>query len=103
MDDDPLDDPSLGPEQQTRVERLSSVELRKIDEALIGNTATSWRKVTRVIGVTMAGLKAEFEGIPDVFYAQRIKTLVKRGAIQSRGSLDRMRYSEIRKTEKSSA
>ena len=99
MDEEVIDDPPLSTDQQDRVNQLNAKELQKIDETLIGNTGSSWRKVALVIGTTIIDLEATFRGIPDVFYAQRIKTLVERGTIQSQGNLDRMRYSEIRKIE----
>ncbi|MFD0320268.1 DUF3658 domain-containing protein [Lysobacter gummosus] len=35
-------------------------------------------------------------GIPDLFYAQRVATLVARGLLKSQGDLSRMRYCEVR-------
>jgi hypothetical protein len=43
-----------------------------------------------------AGNLREFPGLPDVFYALRIKHLAESGAIEAAGNLNRMRYSEIR-------
>lgn len=36
-------------------------------------------------------------GIPDVFYAQRVRTLVERGVLEAADDLSRMRYCEVRK------
>lgn len=43
-----------------------------------------------------SGLQTGMSGLPDVFYAQRIKALVQRGALVSEGNLNYMSYSEVR-------
>ena len=35
-------------------------------------------------------------GLPDLYYAQRVKLLVESGALLSESNLDYMRYSEVR-------
>jgi len=35
-------------------------------------------------------------GLPDLYYAQRVKSLVSRGLLIAEGNLDYMRYSEVR-------
>jgi hypothetical protein len=37
------------------------------------------------------------QGIPDVYYAERVRALVDRGLIESVGNLRRMRFSEVRR------
>lgn len=44
----------------------------------------------------MVVLGSQFPGVPDVFYAQRVRRLVEAGAIEAVGDLNRIRYSEIR-------
>jgi len=96
MDEVTKDDPPLSLEQLARVEVLSEADLQVIDETLLGNASTFWRKVARVVGSTIADLKENYEGIPDVFYAQRVQALVKNGLLESQGNLKRMRFSEVK-------
>lgn len=95
-DDDTAPDGPLSPEQEARASLLTAADLERIDNHLLSEASRSWRKVARVIGWTMRAIHEDFPGIPDVFYARRIKHLVKSGALESAGNLDRMRYSEVR-------
>ena len=90
-------DPPLSPAQLSVVEVLSDDELTEIDDALLSNCGERWRKVAAVVGFTMSNdMRDKFYGVPDIFYAQRVQSLVERGALESSGNLNYMRYSEVR-------
>ena len=90
-------DGPLTPEQEAIVEKLSPDDLAKIDEGLLSNCCDKWRKVARVVGTTMfSDCPSRYENVPEVFYSQRLKTLVERGLLESQGNLDHMRYSHVR-------
>ena len=91
-----MDDLDLNKEQQELVSRLSSSQLECIDAALLSNCSNQWRKVARVVGSTMTESTNKVEGVPDVFYAQRVVGLVEQGALLSQGNLKRMRFSEVK-------
>jgi hypothetical protein len=95
-DEIPTDDGPLTPEEEAMVARLSDSELQEIDEALISHTTRQWRKVAMVVGTTMSSLPNRVPGIPDVFYAMRVRKLVEDGVLESQGNLARMRFSEVR-------
>ena len=97
MDDKPRNDPPLSAEQQAQANTLSDAELIEIDEAILGNTDINWRKVARVVGSAMKSLEGKHKGLPDVFFAQRVKSLVEGGLLESQGNLNRMRYSEVKR------
>jgi hypothetical protein len=99
MDEETNNDPQLNAEQLNRVKALSDSEIKSIDEALLGNSNEEWRKVARVVGSAMTELKETHEGIPDVFFADRIKILVEQGLLESQGNLNRMRFSEVRRQD----
>ena len=86
----------LTPEEEAQARLLTADDLRRIDECLLSNTSQQWRKVARVVILTMQAVGDEFSGIPAVFYALRIKRLAETGSIEAAGNLNRMRYSEIR-------
>ena len=95
-EESPKPDSPLTPDQQAKVSKLSDTEMQTIDNALISNTCHRWRKVARVVGTTMSGLTNRVIGIPDVFYAQRVRKLVEDGHLEAQGNLAYMRYSEVR-------
>jgi len=89
-------DPPLSAEQEAQASSLTAADIERIDKHLLSEASHSWRKVARVIGWTMRAIHDEFPGIPDVFYARRIKHLVRSGALEAAGDLGRMRFSEVR-------
>ena len=92
----PLEDPELTSEQKALVSQLSESQINAIDSALLSVACNQWRKVARVIGTAMNNLPNKVNGIPDIFYAQRVATLVLEGKLVAQGNLKRMRYSEVK-------
>jgi hypothetical protein len=70
--------------------------LRRIDAALLSHARKTNRKIAMLVGSTMMDPSLRVPGLPEVFYAQRIRTLVDRGLLVAEGSLGYMRYSEVR-------
>lgn len=92
----PTPDPPLTPEQQAKLAQLTEAEIQAIDEALLSNAHYRWRKVAMVVGLTMSNLPNRVPGIPDLFYAQRVRKLVQDSRLESQGNLAYMRFSEVR-------
>ncbi|CAM4304922.1 DUF3658 domain-containing protein [Stenotrophomonas lactitubi] len=96
-DDAPDSDADLTNEQRHRIASLTDEDLAWIDQQLLSHCDGQFRKVAYVVGTAMS-LDAERQpGIPDVFYAGRVRTLVERGVLEAAGDLSRMRYSEVRR------
>src|SRR5437868_6471730 len=93
---EPKQDRSMTPDQEARARSLTPAELQRVDTVLLSHTADRWKKVAMVVAKTMGELSREFPGLPDVFYASRVKHLVTSGQLEAAGNLDRMRFSEIR-------
>lgn len=91
----PEPDGPMSPEQQARVNQLTEDEIQAIDQVLLAHASHQFRKVARVVGMTM-GTSVHKKGIPDFFYAERIRRLVAEGKLESEGDLDYMRFSEVR-------
>jgi hypothetical protein len=90
-------DGPLSAAQQAIVEALSTDQIAEIDKALLTNCNQRWRKVAAVVGFTMSDdAMASFPGVPDIFYALRVRSLVENGVLEASGNLDYMRYSEVR-------
>lgn len=97
IEESPEPDGELTSEQVKSVEQLTDDEVKAIDDALFSNTATKWRKVARVVGATMMERPCRLEGIPDIYYSQRVQKLVSDGLLESQGNLTCMRRSEVRR------
>ena len=91
----PIPDPPLTPEQEAKVTQLTESAIEAIDNTLMSNAKNQWRKVAMVVGVTMNHLQDRVRGIPDLFYAQRVRKLVEAGRLESQGNLAYMRFSEV--------
>lgn len=90
-------DPPLTAEQLKIVEALTDEQIAEIDNALLANCIQQWRKVAAVVGFTMTDqLMDTFEGVPDIYFAERVRRLVKKGTLEAAGNLNYMRYSEVR-------
>jgi Protein of unknown function len=61
----------------------------EIDEALLANVIHRWRKVARVVGSAMSQLGDKRRGRDDLYFAQRVSSLVQRGLIEAEGDLNR--------------
>jgi Protein of unknown function len=89
-------DPPLDVEQSLRVSKLTQDDLWDIDRELMAQSARSWRKVARIVSSSMDKLSSRIPGVPDVYFAQRVRHLVEIGKLESQGDLLRMRFSEVR-------
>ena len=96
MQEDRTPDPPLSEEQIKLVAKLSPAEVEHIDQVLLSNCSSQWRKVARVVGSTLLSLKPTHSGIPDLYCSQRVAKLVAEGKLESAGNLQFMRYSEVR-------
>jgi hypothetical protein len=92
----PLADPPLTSEQRQKVSSLLPVELSSIDQALLRHVSEDWRKIARVVGFAMSEPVSRVPGIPDVFYAQRVRRLVEVGTLESRGDILAMGLGEVK-------
>ena len=92
----PVADGPLSEEELSRVGQLSDDDLHSIDEALLSQCNHQFRKVARVVGFAMIEGSVNCEGIPDIFYSQRVTKLVQSGRLEHQGQLGHMRFCEVR-------
>lgn len=93
-------DPSLSAAEWRSLLRLTRLRVARIDAALLAQANFQWRKVARVVGTAMLKQSHGIVGVPDVYYAKRVRVLVRRGVLQAQGNLNVMRYSEVRLVQK---
>lgn len=86
----------MSDDETVRVARLSKRDVQNIDESLLAEASVQWRKVARVVGGAMSSQRTRVVGIPDTYYAQRVRHLVERGLLESDGDLSYMGRSEVR-------
>lgn len=92
-------EPPDGPmtmDESAIVSALDPEFVQKVDEALLSHARNKSRKVAFIVGTTMMDDKLRLPGLSDLFYASRVKELVKQGMLVAEGNLDYMRYSEVR-------
>ena len=92
-------DEPMTPEEAAVAASLSAAMVERIDARLVSYAQQRPRKVAMVIGLTMGDMDVSVPGLPDVYYAQRIKALVAKALLVAEGNLDYMRYSEIRRAD----
>lgn len=93
---EPDDVSFLTEENRRAIAELADEDLAAIDRALLSQCDYQFRKVAFVVGSAMSCQGGRIQGIPDVFYAQRVRRLVEQGLLESAGNLAHMRYSEVR-------
>ena len=87
--------PPMTAEQQAVANSLSPEFIQAIDNELLSHASSMNRKVARLVLSAMSNPKLRVPGLPDLFYAQRVKVLVSKGLLISEGNLDYMQYSEV--------
>jgi Protein of unknown function len=96
MTDEFVPDPLLSPDQARVAASLSSEFIERIDAELLKHARRHGRKVAMLVGLAMRNPSVRVPGLPDLYFAQRIRLLVAKGELISEGNLDFMRYSEVR-------
>ncbi|HKV95596.1 MAG TPA: DUF3658 domain-containing protein [Candidatus Angelobacter sp.] len=94
VDDTQPDDP-MTPDEEAAMRLLTPAQIQWVDDCLLSNVSGRWRKVARVFALTMPQLP----DIPLAFLSLRVKHLAASGVIEAAGNLNRMRFSEIRKSD----
>lgn len=90
-----LDEPMTA-EEEAFVASLSPVTIERIDAALLAYAKPQGSKVALLVVMAMTDPALGDLGLPDVYYAGRIRRLVELGLLVSEGDLGRMRHSEVR-------
>lgn len=96
LPDDYVPDGKMSENEEAFVSMLSSEKLKEIDEALLSYAGKYFSKVAMLVSQMRSNKNIHIDGVPAVFYSQRIKYLVENGFLESQGNLDIMRYSEVR-------
>ena len=90
-------DSELSEKQTKAVQKLTPTQVEHIDGVLLNNTDDNWRKIARVVGSSMLEFQNQYQGIPDIYFAHRVRKMVLGGSLESQGNIDRMGYCEVRR------
>ena len=96
MNDELAPDPPLSTEQSRIASSLSPEFVARIDAELLSHARPRSRKVAMLVGLAIGNEAVRVPGLPDLYYSQRVRALVEKGALIAEGNLDFMRYSEVR-------
>ena len=89
-------DPPLSPEQARIAASLSPELVAAIDAELLSHARPRNRKVAMLVGMAMGNPNVRAPGLPDLYYAQRVRELVAKGHLVAEGNLNFMSFSEVR-------
>jgi hypothetical protein len=89
-------DPLPTKEQLAIIASLTNADILDVDRILLSHARPAWRKVSMLVGLAMTDPYLKTQGLPDIFYAMRVRMLVEAGALESAGDLAFMRFSEVR-------
>jgi hypothetical protein len=92
----PMANDPLTAEEQLLASKLGEADLREIDATILAHSADRWLKVARVVLHASEALENRFPGLTYVYYAERLRHLVRAGHLDSQGNLLYMRFSEVR-------
>jgi hypothetical protein len=98
IDDDPPDG-EMTDEEAHIAASLSADMIEKIDACLLSHAKIRERKVAMIVGSAMSNKDIRVSGLSELFYRDRVKSLVVRGLLSSEGNLEYMRYSEVKLPE----
>jgi Protein of unknown function len=88
-------DPPLSARELEVIASLSASQVAHVDSAILRHITGQWRKVALIVGSAMAE-PGRVPGLPDVFFAERLRLLVASRRVELRGDPVRMRFSEAR-------
>ncbi len=98
---DCVKDDEITVEERILIKKLRPEDISLIDKTIHSNITELFRKTARVVADVSDELKERYPEITYLFYSERIRLMVKRGIVESQGDLNMMRYSEIKKAQKS--
>ncbi len=88
--------PELSPEQEAIAAALDAEQVARIDQALVAQAGTRGRKVAMIVAMVVADSRLRVPGLPELYYARRVKELVRQGRLVAEGEPASVEHSEVR-------
>ena len=81
------------------VTSLTAEDVDAIDGALLAELSQEWRQSSAIVAAAVRAMRHRYRSVPDVFFAYRLRTLIKRGAAQSDAPAKRGEVFGVRSVE----
>lgn len=91
-----MDGISLDQDARDAIARLGEHDLQKIDRAILSSLGREWKKAGFITAGVMIAAPDEYEDLPEVFYASRIRLLAEASRIETKGDASALKTFEIR-------
>jgi hypothetical protein len=96
MTDNCVADPPLSAEEARIAESLGAEFVERIDAELLKHARPHGRKIAMLVGLAMGNPLVRVPGLPDLYYAERVRSLVAKGSLIAEGNTNSMGHSEVR-------
>ncbi len=91
-----MDDGTLDQDARDAIARLGEQDLVKIDQAILSSLGRDWKKAGFITAGVMIAAPDEYEDLPEIFYASRIRLLAEASRIETKGDALALKTFEIR-------
>ena len=91
-----MDGASFDQEARDAIARLGEHDLLQIDRAILSSLGREWKKAGFITAGVMIAAPDEYEDLPEMFYASRIRVLAEASRIETRGDALSLKTFEIR-------
>ncbi|MBL8255125.1 MAG: hypothetical protein JNJ62_00830 [Pseudoxanthomonas mexicana] len=91
-----VDGIALDQEARDAISRLGEYDLQKIDRAILSSLGREWKKAGFITAGVMIAAPDEYEDLPEMFYASRIRALAEASSIETKGDALSLKTFEIR-------
>ena len=91
-----MDDGTLDQDARDAIARLGEQDLVKIDQAILSSLGRDWKKAGFITAGVMIAAPDEYEDLPEMFYASRIRVLAEASRIETKGDARALKTFEIR-------
>ena len=91
-----LESVELGQDAQEAIARLQERDLAQIDQSILSALGSGWKKAGFVTAGVMIAAPDEYEDLPEMFYASRIRVLAEASRIETKGDARALKTFEIR-------
>ena len=91
-----MDGITFDQEAREAIARLGEHDLLQIDRAILSSLGRDWKKAGFITAGVMIAAPDEYEELPEMFYASRIRVLAEASRIETRGDALALKTFEIR-------
>ncbi len=91
-----MDDASLDQDGRDAIARLGDHDVVRIDRAILSALGREWKKAGFITAGVMISAPDEYEEVPEMFYALRIRALAQASRIEGKGDPLALKTFEIR-------